>query len=82
MLPCLWKILSNPTKAFTSFFSIGGYAATFLNMDPVGLVCTVLYWLSCNKPTAALVCLLYVPCLEKMIKPKLVRRAKRNKHGA
>ena len=45
MLSGLWKILSNPTKASTSFFSIGGYAATFLNMGLVGLICTALYWL-------------------------------------
>lgn len=39
----LLKILESPTMASTSFFSIGGYAATFLNMGLVGLVCTALY---------------------------------------
>ena len=43
MLPGLWRILNNPTKAATNFFSIGGYAATFLNMGLVGLICTGLY---------------------------------------
>ena len=43
MLPGLWRILNSPTKAATNFFSIGGYAATFLNMGLVGLICTTLY---------------------------------------
>ena len=50
MLPGLVKIVSNPTKASTSFFSIGGYAATFLNMGLVGLICTGLYWIPGDKP--------------------------------
>ena len=53
MLPGLLRILSNPTKASTSFFSIGGYAATFLNIGLVGLVCTALYWIPGEKPTSA-----------------------------
>ena len=43
MLPGFWRILNNPTKAATNFFSIGGYAATFFNMGLVGLICTGLY---------------------------------------
>ena len=43
MLPGLWRILNSPTKSATNFFSIGGYAATFLNMGLVGLICTALY---------------------------------------
>ena len=39
MFSGLWKIISNPTKLSTNFFSIGGYAATFLNM---GLVCLIM----------------------------------------
>ena len=39
----LWRILNSPTKAATNFFSVGGYAATFLNMGLVGLICTCLY---------------------------------------
>ena len=53
MLPGLLKIVSQPTKASTSFFSIGGYAATFLNMGLVGLICTALYCIPGEKPTGA-----------------------------
>lgn len=53
MLPGLLRILSNPTKASTSFFSIGGFAATFLNMGLVGLVCTALYAIPGEKSNAA-----------------------------
>ncbi len=53
MLPGLWRIVSNPTKASTSFFSIGGYAATFLNMGLVGLICTALYCIPGEKPNHA-----------------------------
>ncbi|MBR1972647.1 MAG: DUF1576 domain-containing protein [Oscillospiraceae bacterium] len=35
MLPGFWRILNSPTKASTNFFSVGGYAATFLNMGLV-----------------------------------------------
>ena len=53
MLPGLWRILSSPTKATTNFFSLGGYAATFLNMGLVGLVCTLLYCLPGERPNHA-----------------------------
>ena len=53
MLPGLLRILSQPTMASTSFFSIGGYAATFLNMGLVGLICTALYWIPGRKPSGA-----------------------------
>ena len=43
MIQGLWRILNAPTKSATNFFDIGGYAATFLNMGLVGLICTVLY---------------------------------------
>ena len=43
MLEGLWRILNSPTKSATNFFGIGGYAATFLNMGLVGLICTFLY---------------------------------------
>ena len=39
----LLRILNSRTKAATNFFSVGGYAATFLNMGLVGLICTWLY---------------------------------------
>ena len=38
MLPGLWQILSQPSKLTCSYFALGGYAATFLNM---GLVCAI-----------------------------------------
>ena len=53
MLSGLWKILAAPTKASTSFFSIGGYAATFLNMGLVGLICTALYCIPGQKANHA-----------------------------
>ena len=53
MLPGLLKIVSAPTKASTSFFSIGGYAATFLNMGLIGLICTGLFALPGENPNHA-----------------------------
>ena len=35
------SILKNPTKLSTNYFSVGGFAATFLNM---GLVCAAMWW--------------------------------------
>ena len=40
-----WKILSSPCKISTNYFATGGYAATFLNMGLVGLMCLGLYCL-------------------------------------
>ncbi|MBQ7229581.1 MAG: DUF1576 domain-containing protein [Oscillospiraceae bacterium] len=53
MLPGLWRIVSSPTLSSTNFFSLGGYAATFLNMGLVGLICTALYLLPGDKPNHA-----------------------------
>ena len=39
----LLRIMNSPTKAATNFFDVGGYAATFMNMGLVGLICTWLY---------------------------------------
>ena len=39
----LLRIMNSPTKAATNFFDVGGYAATFMNMGLVGLICTCLY---------------------------------------
>lgn len=50
MVSGLWKIFSNPTLSGTSFFNVGGYAATFLNMGLNGLVCTALFWIPGDKP--------------------------------
>ena len=43
MFTGLWQIMSQPSKLSTNYFSVGGFAATFLNMGLVGLVCTGLY---------------------------------------
>lgn len=43
MFTGLWKILSNPTRLSTNFFSVGGYAATFLNMGLVALIMTLMF---------------------------------------
>ena len=53
MLQGLWRIVSSPTLSSTNFFSLGGYAATFLNMGLVGLICTALYRLPGEKPNHA-----------------------------
>ncbi len=43
MFTGLGDILAQPCKVSTNYFSMGGYAATFLNMGLVGLVITVLF---------------------------------------
>ena len=53
MLPGLLRIVSSPTLSSTNFFSLGGYAATFLNMGLVGLICTALYRLPGEKASHA-----------------------------
>ena len=50
MLPGLIKIFSGPTLSGTSFFNVGGYSATFLNMALNGFVCTALFWIPGDKP--------------------------------
>ncbi|MBQ8621279.1 MAG: DUF1576 domain-containing protein [Oscillospiraceae bacterium] len=50
MFSGLWQILSQPSKISTNYFSVGGYAATFLNMGLVALICTLLF--VCLKATA------------------------------
>ena len=47
----LWDIISQPSKVSTNYFAVGGYAATFLNMGLVGLICTGLYCLPGVKAT-------------------------------
>ena len=51
MLSGLWQILSQPSKLSTNYFAIGGYAATFLNMGLVGLICLLLYVVFKATPT-------------------------------
>ena len=43
MLSGFYRILSSPCKVSTNYFALGGYAATFLNMGLVGLMCLALY---------------------------------------
>ena len=43
MLSGFYRILSSPCKVSTNYFAVGGYAATFLNMGLVGLMCLALY---------------------------------------
>ena len=50
MLPGLLRIVQSPTLSSTNAFSIGGYAATFLNMGLLGLVCSALYSIPGDKP--------------------------------
>ena len=43
MFTGLWEILKNPAKVSTNYFSVGGFAATFLNMGLVAAIMTVLF---------------------------------------
>ena len=43
MLSGFVKILTSPCKVSTNYFALGGYAATFLNMGLVCLVCLLLF---------------------------------------
>ena len=51
MFSGLWQILSQPSKLSTNYFAIGGYAATFLNMGLVGLICLMLFIAFQGTPT-------------------------------
>ena len=53
MFSGLLKIVSQPSKGSTNCFSIGGYAATFLNMGLIGLICTALYCIPGQKSDSA-----------------------------
>ncbi len=53
MLPGLWQILSQPSKLTSSYFAIGGYAATFLNMGLVGLISLGLFVVFKGTPNNA-----------------------------
>ena len=50
MFTGLWKILSGTAKISTNYFSLGGYAATFLNMGLVGAACLGLFLLFRGTP--------------------------------
>ena len=49
MLPGFWQILSQPCKVTTNYFSVGGYAATFLNMGLVALIMAGLFHVTKTK---------------------------------
>ncbi len=49
MFSGFYQILTSPCKVSTNYFSIGGYAATFLNMGAVGLICLALFYV-CKTP--------------------------------
>ncbi|MBQ8881323.1 MAG: DUF1576 domain-containing protein [Oscillospiraceae bacterium] len=49
MLTGLWQILSQPCKITTNYFSVGGFAGTFLNMSLVALAMTLLFHFSKTK---------------------------------
>ncbi len=53
MLADFWQILSQPSKLTCSYFATGGYAATFLNMGLVGLICLGLFLLFKGTPNNA-----------------------------
>ena len=44
MFTGLWQILSQPCKISTNNFAVGGFAATFLNMGLVSLMCVALFY--------------------------------------
>ena len=48
-----WQILSQPSKLTCSYFAIGGYAATFLNMGLVGLISLLLFVVFKGTPNNA-----------------------------
>ena len=50
MFTGLWEIMTQTCKISTNYFAMGGYAATFLNMGLVGVLCTGLCFLPGCKP--------------------------------
>ena len=53
MFAGLWQILSQSSKLTCSYFAIGGYAATFLNMGLVGLISLLLFVVFKGTPNNA-----------------------------
>lgn len=49
MLTGFWQILSQPCKVTTNYFSVGGFAATFLNMGLVALIMAALFHVTKTK---------------------------------
>ena len=50
MFSGLVQIMTQPSKLTSSYFAIGGYAATFLNMGLVGTICLLLFVLFKGTP--------------------------------
>ena len=50
MFTGLWDILTGTCKISTNYFALGGFAATYLNMGLVALICTLLCFLPGAKP--------------------------------
>ena len=53
MFTGLWNILSQSSKISANYFALGGYAATFLNMGLVGLICLLLFIVFKGTPNNA-----------------------------
>ena len=53
MFTGLWNILSHPSKISANYFALGGFAATFLNMGLVGLLCLGLFVVFKGTPNNA-----------------------------
>ena len=53
MFSGLWKILTSTAKISTNYFSVGGFAGTFLNMGLVGLVSLLLFVVLKGTPNNA-----------------------------
>ena len=49
MMAGFWQILSQPCKVTTNYFSVGGFAATFLNMGLVALIIAGLFHVTKTK---------------------------------
>ena len=60
MFSGLWQILSQPSKLTSNYFAIGGYAATFLNMGLVGVMCLLLFVVFKGTPNLVLLILAIV----------------------
>ena len=53
MFTGLWNIFSQSSKISANYFAMGGYAATFLNMGLVGLICLLLFIVFKGTPNNA-----------------------------
>ena len=53
MFTGLWQIMTWPNKISANYFSMGGFAATFLNMGLVGLACLLLFIIFKSTPNNA-----------------------------